>query len=411
MRARFSCVTLMALIGVAAICSASADAADGGEKRYFRADPPDEPAFSLPDPLVSIHGKKITTTEEWKTLRRPEILELFRKNEYGRVPDNPVQTSFKVVSEDANAMSGAATLKLVDVTIAKGTKSLTIHVSLFIPNNVDKPVPTFLLICNREKTNIDPTRKEKSEFWPAEEVIARGYGVSAFHYGDVAPDKFDGFVDGAYALFDDAPRGPDSWCAIAAWAWGASRVMDYFETDKDIARDKVALIGHSRGGKTALWASAQDERFALTISNDSGCSGASLARHVAKDKETVARINTSFPHWFCDNYKSFNNKVDAMPFDQHMLIALIAPRAVSVGSANEDFIADPRGEFLSVVNAAPVFQLFGRKGLGVTEMPALGEPVNGDGLAYHVREGKHNLTLYDWECHMDFADKVFGRKK
>lgn len=369
---------------------------------------PEMPAYTLPDPLTAADGRKITTSEEWKTIRRPEVLELFRKHVYGRVPPTPYEKSFKVVRQDTGAMDGAATLKQVEVAVSHGSKSLTIHVILFIPNKAPKPVPTFLLICNRGLDNIDPTRQKKSEFWPAEEAVARGYGIAAFYNADVDPDKDDGFKDGIHGILDEGVRPPDAWGTIAAWAWGASRVMDYFETDQDVAKDKVAVIGHSRGGKTALWAGAQDERFSLVISNDSGCTGASLSRRVFKARESVARINKSFPHWFCETYKSYADREEALPVDQHLLIALMAPRAVAVASASQDFGADPRGEFLSVVRAEPVFRLFGR-GLGTDQMPAIGQAVHGDGVHYHLREGKHNLMLFDWQAYFDFADRCFKR--
>ncbi len=388
---------------------ASSPAQEG--KRRFRPDPPDMPAFTLPDPLVAADGKKITTAEDWKKVRRPEVLELFRKHVYGRVPATPYQKAFKVVNEDPKAMDGAATLRQVDITVSAGGKSLVIRLVLFVPNKPPKPVPAFLLICNREAKNIDPTRKEKSEFWPAEEAVARGYAIAAFLNSDVDPDKHDGFKDGIHGMLDAGARPPDAWGTIAAWAWGASRVMDYFETDRDIARDKVAVIGHSRGGKAALGAGAEDERFAIACSNDSGCGGAALSRRKVKEKETVARINKSFPHWFCENFKSYNDREEALPVDQHLLVALMAPRAVCVASADQDLWADPRGEFQSAVHAVPVYRLFGKKGLDAKEMPPIGEPLHGDGMAYHIREGKHNLTLFDWKCYMDFADKLFGRAK
>jgi hypothetical protein len=384
-------------------------------KKQFRADAPNAPAYTLPDPLTTKAGKKITTAEEWNKVRRPEVLELFREHVYGRVPATEYKKSFKIVREDRNAMNGAATLKLVEITIESGGKSLVLPMSLFVPNKATKPAPAFLLICNRGLENIDPTREKKSEFWPAEEGIARGYAMAAFFNGHVDPDlKTDmEFQDGIHPLLDRGARPPDAWATLAAWAWGASRCMDYLETDKDIARDQVAVVGHSRGGKTALWAGAEDQRFAIVCSNDSGCGGAALSRRKNKEKETVAIINRAFPHWFNMNFKQYSGREEALPIDQHMLIALIAPRAVAVGSAAEDLWADPRGEFLSVVHARPVYQLFGKQALGdAKEMPAINDSLHGDGAHYHIREGKHNLNLVDLTAYMDFADRVYsGRSR
>jgi hypothetical protein len=387
-------------------------AAESAAARFFRPDAADMPAYTLPDILTAEDGRRIATASDWTAIRRPQILELFRQHVYGRVPAAEYQQGFRIIHQDPHAMDGSATRKQVEITITAGGKSLAIQLALFVPNKVPKPVPTFLLICNRSPDNIDPTRKIKSEFWPAEEVVARGYGIAAFHNADVDPDKHDGFQDGIHGLLDGGRRPPDAWGTIAAWAWGASRCMDYFETDPDVAHDQVAVIGHSRGGKTALWAGAEDERFAIVCSNDSGCGGAALSRRQNKEKETVARINKSFPHWFSETFKAYGGREETLPVDQHMLMALMAPRAVCVGSAEQDLWADPRGEFLSVALAGPVYQLFGLQGLGESaEMPAIGQPLDGDGAHYHIREGKHNLTLFDWNCYLDFADKVFGKAR
>lgn len=399
------------LAGVLASAGLNTAARAAEPKKFFPADASGAPAYRLPDPLVTNSGQKVTTAQQWKTTRRPEVLELFREHVYGRVPSTAYTKRFKV-EEDRNAMNGNATLKQVAITIDSGGRSLTFHLSLFIPNKAPKPAPAFLLICNRSVDNIDPTRVKKSEFWPAEEAIERGYAMAAFFNGEIDPDdKTDtAFKDGIHAVLDRGARPPDAWGTLAAWAWGASRCMDYFETDHDIARDKVAVIGHSRGGKTALWAAAEDERFAIACSNDSGCGGAALSRRKNPGKETVAVINRAFPHWFNQNFKAYGGREDALPVDQHMLMALIAPRAVCVHSASQDLWADPRGEFLSLVNARPVFQLFGKQALGnANEMPAMGEALHGDGAHYYMRDGKHNLTLEDWTAYMDFADRLYGR--
>jgi hypothetical protein len=186
-------------------------------------------------------------------------------------------------------------------------------------------------------------------------------------------------------------------------------VLDYLETVPEINSKQVAVIGHSRGGKTALWCGAEDQRFAMAVSNDAGCGGASLSRRKFQGREQVDRIVKSFPHWFCGNFATYADREEALPVDQHELMALIAPRAIAVGSASEDRWADPRGEFLSVTHAAPVYLLFGHKALGGAEMPPIGGVIHGDQAHYHLRPGKHNLTLVDWQHYWDFADRVFHR--
>lgn len=359
--------------------------------------------LKLPDPLLAPGGEKVAT-DQWKASHREYTLEQFRTHVYGRDPvGRPENLSFKVVEFDAKAMDGKATLKRVEIRYSGPKGEGAFMLSLFIPNGVKKPVPTFLLICNRGYENIDHTRKEKSPFWPAERVIERKYAIAAFHNSELDPDKHDEFKNGVHAIFDGEARAKDAWGTIAAWAWGASRVMDYFESDPDIDEKHVAVVGHSRGGKTALWCGAQDERFALTISNNSGCTGAALARN--RKGESVARINKSFPHWFCENYNAFNGKEDDLPVDQHQLIALMAPRLVYVASATEDAWADPEGEFLACVHAGPVYELHGLKGVGATEMPKPDSPLQTGHIGYHLRTGKHNLVEYDWDRFMDFADK------
>jgi pimeloyl-ACP methyl ester carboxylesterase len=362
------------------------------------------PVYKLPEVLVSFEGKQVKDVQMWEETRRNEILELFRTNVYGRVPSTEYTKSFKLINEDKNAMGGTATLRQVDITITSNGNSLDIHLTLFVPNKAVKPVPAFLLIDNRGPQNTDPERKVKSEFWPAEEVIVRGYAIAVFSNADVDPDNFDDFKNGIHGLLDRGERKPDSWGTIAAWAWGASRCLDYFETDKDINSKKVAVVGHSRGGKTALWSAAEDKRFAMAVSNESGCGGAALARR--KYGETIARINSAFPHWFCQNYRKWSDNESSMPVDMHMLIALIAPRAVYVTSASEDLWADPRGSYLSLFHSLPVFQLYDTNSILSDKMPPLNRQVIGGRLAYHIRDGAHNMLLKDWNWFMDFGDTI-----
>jgi hypothetical protein len=365
------------------------------------------PAYTLPDVLTLTDGGKVSTSRQWEKVRRPEVLELFRKNVYGRVPQTSYEKSYKVINEDKTAMNGTATLKEVDITITARGRSLVIHLILFTPNHSKKPVPAFLLINNRGQANIDPTRKVKSEFWPAEEVIARGYAIAAFNNSDVDPDNFDNFKNGIHGVLDIDPRPDDAWGSIAAWAWGASRCMDYLEMDKNIDAYKVAVVGHSRGGKTALWAGAEDPRFAIVVSNESGCGGAALARR--RFGETVGIINTKFPHWFCTNYKQYNDNEDALPVDMHMLLTLTAPRALYVACASDDLWGDPRGSYLSLYHATSVFKLYGYPTAIPEATPPLNKQVMSGQVAFHIRDGEHNMLLKDWNFFMDFADVVLKK--
>jgi dienelactone hydrolase len=363
--------------------------------------------LNLPDPLRSTNGAAVTSANDWRSSRRGEVLELFRQNIYGRMPiRRPDTLRFDVFDSATNAMGGKATRRQVRISYRGPGDEGSIRLVLFIPNQRTAPAPAFLLICNRSVTNIDPTRAIKSDFWPAEEIVARGYAAAAFFNGDVAPDTKDSWTKGVHAIFPVAGgRKGDSWGTIAAWAWGASRVLDYLETDSAIDARRVAVVGHSRGGKTALWAGAEDERFAFVVSNDSGSTGAAIARQ--KRGEQIRDINRGFPHWFCDNYKRFDGREEALPVDQHLLLALIAPRLVYVASASEDTWADPQNEFLAAVHASPVYELLGKRGVSSTNFPDADRPLHGGQMGYHVRTGKHNLTRYDWEQFMTFAERHF----
>jgi hypothetical protein len=370
-------------------------------------------SYSLPDPLAA-KGGRIKSSSEWPA-RRAEILDLFRDNVYGRSPGRPENISFSSIEENTRAMDGAATLRRIaivsrqprsDSRDSTDGRTHRFELTLFVPNKPERRAPVFLLINNRPATNTDPTRHEKSGFWPAEQMIARGYGIAAIQYGELAPDNKDTFRDGAIAFFDggaSAGRPALTWAAIAAWAWGASRAMDYLVTDARVDPRRVAIVGHSRGGKAALWAGAEDERFTIVVSNESGEGGAALSRRWFG--ETVERINTSFPHWFTSNYKTFNARVAELPTDQHMLLALAAPRGLYVASADEDLWSDPRGEFLSLVESSPVFALWGDAPIAADRMPPLDTPLVSGRRGYHVRTGTHNLTPYDWDRFADFADK------
>lgn len=363
------------------------------------------PAYVLPDVLKTLAGKAIRNNKEWQRSRRGEVLTLFEDNVYGEMPKRYDSIRYSVVHEDKMAMDGKAHLKEVLIEVFNQRKSVRINLVLFVPNKVAKPVPAFVLINNRGKDNTDPARIKKSDFWPAEVVVDAGYAVAAFHVDDLAPDNKDRYMEGVLQLYPEQLDAANGMRAIGAWAWGASRVMDYFGKDQLIDSKKVVLVGHSRGGKASLWAAAQDERFAICVTNCSGNTGAALARR--QFGERIAVINSTFPHWFNNHYKKFNDKENLLPVDQHMLISLIAPRPVYATNASEDLWADPKGTFLSLKNAEPVYSLYGLKSALPKEPPAIDNPVIQSPIAYHNRTGAHNMTAYDWKNFIKFADYHF----
>ncbi|WP_138477442.1 alpha/beta hydrolase [Dyadobacter bucti] len=378
------------------------------EARAQNYDESKVPPYTLPDVLKTTGRKKVKSEKTWENVRRPEIRKLFEDNIYGQTPTRYDSIRY-VVSEGQSVMEGRAKHREVLIEVFRQGKQVKIDLVLLLPSNVERPVPVFVLINNRGKENTDPSRKIKSEFWPAEMVIDSGYAVAAFHVSDLAPDNKDTYSNGVLQLYPEQLAADNGMRAIGAWAWGASRVMDYFGTDTDIDAKKVVVVGHSRGGKASLWAAAQDRRFAICVTNCSGNTGAALARR--QFGERISRINTTFPHWFNNNYKKYNDRENALPVDQHMLIALVAPRPVYATNASKDLWADPKGTFLSLKNAERVYGLYEMRSALPADPPGINEPIIRSPLAYHIREGEHNLTAYDWGNFIHFANYHFKISK
>ena len=368
---------------------------------------------NVPALMQTFKGKKVTSRKVWEGVRAPELLKAFTTGEYGKRPvERPDSLVFVSAEPDVVMMEGKALRKRIRVAYSGKYGKGSFEFTAFIPKS-DKKAPAFLLICNRNPVeNIDPSRKNKSGFWPAEEIVGRGYAAIAFWNGDLAPDRNVGNREGVFSCFENPALGrrPDAWGTLSAWAWGASRVMDWIETEPLLDAGKVAVVGHSRGGKTALVTGVYDKRFAMVCSNDSGCSGAKLNHIDLPKSEHVVHIMRNFPYWFCGNYVRQVNAEKKWNLDQHQFIALLAPRLVCIASATEDAWAGPEGEYWSGVLASPAWHLYGKKGLVANGFPPPDEPLQDGCISYHFRTGKHNLTPYDWKVYMDFADRHGWRK-
>lgn len=364
--------------------------------------------YSLPEILVTGDNNQIKSVSDWESHRRSEILNLFKNEVYGQMPQDFDKMELSIFYSNTKAMDGKAHLKEVQIEVFKNNKSVQLSLVLFVPLEIKKPAPVFLLINNRNKRNTAPMRDTISEFWPAEEVIKAGYAVASFQVDDAAPDKEDAYTQGVLQLYPEQLQKKNGMKAIGAWAWAASRIMDYFEEDNDIDASEAIVVGHSRGGKAALWAAAVDERFAICISNNSGNTGAALSRR--NFGETVKIINTSFPHWFNQNYKKYNDNEQNLPVDQHMLIALMAPRPFYATNASNDLWADPKGTFIALKEAEKVYNLYDLQSTLPEAIPTVDAPIVQPPLGYHLRQGEHDLTSYDWNNFIKFADQHFLKK-
>lgn len=361
------------------------------------------PTYALPDPLLRSSGSAISTADAWNRDRREELMEMFRSQVYGRRPNIEYTVRFEQESEIGDAFDGAATGRGMKATVSIADRSFSFPFVVFVPNRPTQPVPAVIHINNRCFIPLERAVTENDPFWPVRTIVERGYATASFHTSDVDPDQKDGYADGIRSFFvNGQPPADDAWRSLSAWGWAASRLLDHLVALDAVNGERVAVVGHSRGGKTALWAACEDTRFAIAYSNNSGCGGAALSRRAFG--ETVERITTSFPHWFCKPFSGYGGRENELPVDQHEVIALIAPRGVYVASADEDLWADPRGEYFSLIHAAPVFRLLGQGAIENNTMPALNQPRVVGRTGYHIRSGGHGLGEIDWGWFLDFAD-------
>lgn len=370
--------------------------------------------FTLPDPLVLVNGKPVRDRQTWIKQRRSEILRMYETGIYGRLPAKTPAVTWQVTETDAHARDGAAVMKTVTGTIGKGPDAPQITLTLYTPASATKPVPVILLVNFGGGPTPPPAAQGKGGGVPSDppvaaEIISRGWGYATVGYQDIQPDRINTFTQGVIGVTLGAGQqqpAPDEWGTISAWAWGVSRMIDYLETDRSVNAGQVALFGHSRLGKTALWAMAKDERIAAAFSSCSGEMGAALAR---RDwGETVDDMAQNFPWWFAGNFQKWPGRWNEMPVDAHMLIALSAPRPVFISGGTTDQWADPVGMFKAAVAAGPVYRLLGRKDLGATDLPPLDTPVITGDLGWHYHTGGHTATPADWKAFLQFLGKYFG---
>jgi hypothetical protein len=382
-----------------------------------------KPQPGLPDPLVMFDGRPVLTQAQWRDERRPELQALFQHYMYGAIPPKPRQFAPKLTGQYSDFLEGKATLKLLTLETGPGNGP-RIDLMLVVPNQKHGAAPVFLAMdfIGNQALTTDPrvplargwiaatpaSRGSQAADWPLAEIVGRGYALAAFFSGDVDSDRQQ-ISDGIYAWLadgDPAKNNPTNRGTLAAWAWGFHRCVDYLVTDPDIDRSRIAAVGHSRNGKTALLAAAFDERIGIAYPHQAGCGGSAPSR--GKIGESVKAINDRFPHWFNANFKQFNDDPDRLPFDQNGLVALCAPRAVLFSAAQGDQWANPAGQFEVLQAANPVYRFLGVEGISVTQMPPFGQLV-GNRLGYYIREGKHSMTAGDWRVFLDFADRQWGK--
>ena len=344
----------------------------------------------LPSLTAFADGAPVAAPEQWKARRR-ELINLLSEQVYGFTPAAPDHVDCEILSSDENTFAGKAVHQKLSLSFDTPSGAFAFPVDFITPKKA-APAPLFITIAFRPAV---PDR-----YLPMEEIIDHGYAVATFHYNDVTTDNAEN--TGLKTMYPcDNKTG---WGKIGMWAFAASRVMDYALTRKDINPARIAVNGHSRLGKTALWCGAQDERFSMVISNDSGCSGAAITR--GKEGETVEAITRVFPYWFCGNYRAWADREHEMPFEQHMLLALTAPRHLYVCSAEEDGWADPRSEFLACAAASPAWEVLGETGLVTPDcLPAVGGALHEGKVGYHLRSGSHFLSRADWLRYIEYRDK------
>jgi hypothetical protein len=380
---------------------------------------------NLPDPLKMMDGTPVKTAKDWYNKRRPELKLLFQHYMYGYLPPRPPM-NITLVKQDENLFGGKATYKEIKLDLQLPENKIhTIHLALFVPNERTKPSPVFIAanscgnhtLIDYDGINIIEQpwlhqgckrdyfkRGSRSKVWAVENTIDHGYTLATFAVADMDPDKHD-WTDGIHANYLGAPGDQDSkWGTIAAWAWGIHRVIDYLETDPDIDNDRICVTGWSRRGKTALFAAAMDERIDLVIPHQSGTGGMALSR--MNPSESVARINEKFPHWFNDNFTKFNDAVDRLPIDQHLLIALVAPRPLMDNAGLKDTWASPHLALEAMKAATPVYELLGEKGIvsdGCVK-DTIGNIEMGRLMQYQ-RDTEHELNIDYWNAMIEFANR------